>query len=111
MEKLSIGQVVLAYFPFSDLKRKKLRPCLIIGISEYDDILMCQITSQLYDGKRVIPLNSTSFKEGSIVVNSFIRPDKIATIDKKMIKKILGTLKLNKINEVKVGLRSVFELD
>lgn len=111
MENLSIGQVVLAAFPFSDLTSNKLRPCLIIGIAEFDDIVLCQITSKRYRSKRAIPLHQTDFNNGSIVVASFIRPDKIATLDRTMIKKVLGGLSGSKLIEVKIKLKAFLEIN
>jgi mRNA interferase MazF len=110
MEDLSIGQVVLATFPFSDLKSNKLRPCLIIGIAEFNDIALCQITSKSYKSKRSILLLQSDFKQGSIITDSFIRPDKIATLDRIMIKQILGVINENKLQEVKQGLKLFLEI-
>jgi mRNA interferase MazF len=110
MEKLSIGQVVLATFPFSNLESNKLRPCLIIGIAEFENIVLCQITSKRYHSKRAISLKSSDFAKGSIVTDSFIRPDKIATLDKMMIKRVLGTLSNDKLSEFKLGLKAFLEI-
>lgn len=110
MGSISIGQVVLARFPFSDLSNQKLRPCLVIGLAEFDDILLCQITSKRYDSKRALTLAAEDFSKGSIVVDSFIRPDKIATLDQKMIAQKLGVLKAAKLKEVKSALKKVLEI-
>ena len=100
MENLSIGQVVLATFPFSNLTSNKLRPCLIIGVAEFNDIVLCQITSKSYNSKRAASLNKNDFTEGSIVINSFIRPDKIA----------LGTVSKTKLDEVKHKLKLFLDI-
>lgn len=110
MGSLSIGQVVLARFPFSDLTSQKLRPCLVIGLAEFDDILLCQITSKRYGSKRAVSLTTKDFSAGSIAVSSFIRPNKIATLDQAMIVRKLGTLKTAKLSKVKVVLKKVLEL-
>jgi len=110
MESLSIGQVVLAVFPFSNLTSNKLRPCLVIGIAEFNDIALCQITSQQYRSNRAVPLLQTDFILGSIITNSYIRPDKIATLDRAMIKQILGVINENKLNQVKQKLRAFLEI-
>jgi mRNA interferase MazF len=110
MEKLSIGQVVLATFPFSNLKSTKVRPWVVIGTSELDDIALCQITSQRYNSKKAVRLDKGDFAKGSIVTTSFIRPNKIATLDKVMVRRLLGTVTDSKLNEVKVKLKDFFEI-
>ena len=110
MEELSIGQVVLAVFPFSNLSSNKLRPCFVIGIAEFDDIVLCQITSKSYSSKRAIALLQADFSHGSIVTDSFIRPDKIATLDRAMIKRVLGTVNDIKLGEVKSSLKEFLEI-
>jgi len=111
MESLSIGQVVLATFPFSDLTSNKLRPCLVIGLAEFNDIALCQITSKRYRSRRAVALLKTDFSEGSIVTNSFIRPDKIATLDRGTVKTVLGTVSDSKLYEVKRMLKEFLKID
>lgn len=111
MENLSIGQVVLATFPFSDLSSNKLRPCLVIGLAGFDDILLCQITSRPYGSRKAVSLVKSDFMQGSIVVDSYIRPDKIATLDRKRLQKTLGVVGATKLNEVKQRLKSILEID
>ena len=110
MESLSIGQVVLATFPSSDLSINKLRPCLVIGLADFNDILLCQITSKDYGSRKAVKLLKTDFSKGSLVVNSFIRPDKIATLDKVRIKRELGTITQTKLSEVKERLKGILEI-
>ena len=111
MESLSIGQVVLATFPFSDLSSKKLRPCLMIGFADFDNILLCQITSKDYGSKKAVKLLKSDFSKGTLVINSFIRPDKIATLDKTRIKSVLGTISTTKHNEVKESLKVILDIN
>ena len=44
------------------------------------------------------------------MVDSFIRPDKIATLDKTMIKQVLGELSTTKLDEVKRNLKAFLEI-
>jgi mRNA interferase MazF len=110
MENLSVGQIVLASFPFSDLSSKKLRPCYIVGVAEFDDVILCQITSQRYDSIRAIDLQADDFIKGNIIRKSYIKPDKIATLDKKTIKQVLGVAKDTKVTEVKKALSDILEI-
>lgn len=110
MESLSVGQVVLAVFPFSDLTSKKVRPCLVIGLAEFNDIILCQITSRKYESRAALSLSRSDFKYGSIITNSFIRPDKVVTLDRDRIGQILGKVTDTKLTEVKERLIQIFEL-
>lgn len=110
MAELSIGSVVLATFPFSDLSAIKLRPCLILGVAEHGDVIVCQITSQPYASKQAIALGNSDFINGSIVTDSFIRVDKIATLDRVIIKRVLGKIKADKQAAVKIRLHKLFQL-
>lgn len=110
MESLSVGQVVLATFPFSDLSSKKVRPCFVIGTAEFDDVILCQITSQRYGSKRALVLKKADFQRGSIVADSFIRPDKIATLDRRIVQQVLGVVSNDKLDEVKSALKKHFAI-
>ncbi|HUD05709.1 MAG TPA: type II toxin-antitoxin system PemK/MazF family toxin [Candidatus Saccharimonadales bacterium] len=110
MESLSIGQVVLATFPFSDLTTTKLRPCLVIGLAEFNDVLLCQITSKNYGSRKAIALARSDFIQGELVHDSFVRPNKIATLNRSRIKQTLGAINDNKLDDVKQGLKSILEI-
>ena len=110
MESLSIGQVVLAAFPFSDLTATKLRPCLVIGLAEFNDVLLCQITSRNYGSRKAVILARSDFIQGELVRDSYVRPNNIATLNRSKIKRILGTIRNNKMDEVKQGLKSILEI-
>ena len=47
MAKFVKGDVVVVPFPFSNLSQAKRRPALVVVDLEGDDIILCQITSQL----------------------------------------------------------------
>jgi len=55
-------------------------------------------------------LTNSDFTKGSIITDSFIRPDKIATLDKVMIRRTLGTITDSKLSEVKLSLRNFLEI-
>lgn len=110
MGSLSVGQVVLAAFPFSDLTNTKIRPCLVIGIADYDDVVLCQITSKRYNSNLAVPLAVSDFQQGSIAISSYIWPDKLVTLDKSIVKQVLGVISDDKLDEVKHVLRAVFEI-
>ena len=108
MGKFTIGQVVSSAFPFSDLKTKKYRPALIVAILDFDDLVLCQITSNPYSSSMAIKLSESDFVDGRLPVNSYIRPDKLFTADASIVSKVYGELKPLKLQQVHGTLRSLF---
>ncbi len=92
MGKLAVGTVVLVMFPFSNLKGQKVRPALVLANVEFDNIILCQITSKPYTSKIAIGLKSVDFAKGSLPVVSYVRPDKLFTADTAIIKSSVGQL-------------------
>ena len=99
LEKLLKGDVVVIPFPFSDLSSTKKRPALIVAVLDGDDIILCQITSSRID-KYSIKIENKDFKEGSLNVESNIRPNRLFTADKSLVVYKISKLKENKIQEV-----------
>lgn len=92
MGKLTVGSVALVTFPFSNLKGQKLRPALVLANVEFNNLILCQITSKPYTSKISICLKSTDFATGGLPIVSYVRPDKLFTADKTIVKKTVGKL-------------------
>ena len=64
METFVKGDVIVLQFPFSDLSSVKKRPALVISVFEGDDLLLCQITSQIQSDIYSIRVSDFDFKSG-----------------------------------------------
>ncbi|MBS3171222.1 type II toxin-antitoxin system PemK/MazF family toxin [Candidatus Woesearchaeota archaeon] len=88
--------LVLMKFPFSNQEESKIRPGIIISNNEYNDkkqdVLVCAITSNLTDEEYSILIENKDLLNGSILIKSKIRADKILLIEKKLIIKVLAKL-------------------
>jgi mRNA interferase MazF len=102
------GDVVLVTFPFSNLKGQKIRPALVLANVEFDNVILCQITSKPYSSKIAIRLEDKNFAEGKLPVTSFVRPDKLFTADKTIIRSHAGYLKSNCKTTVLQSVRKLF---
>lgn len=100
METFVKGDVVVLPFPFSDLSSTKKRPALVVSAFEGNDLLLCQITSQIKPDSYSINLNKTDFKIGNLNLTSFIRSNKLFTADKSIIQYKIGSIKDKKLKEV-----------
>jgi mRNA interferase MazF len=90
MDKLDFGTIVLLRFPFTDGKTFKKRPALIINESNDGDIIVCRITSQIYNTEYDIFIDT--WDKSGLKLPSVIRVHKIATLEKTMAECIMGQL-------------------
>lgn len=94
------GDVLVIDFPYSDLKTAKRRPVLVLKVPKGDDLIVIQITSSSYEKSVEISLKEDDFKEGGLKRDSYVRIDKIASIEKSLIKYKIGKLKEEKFENI-----------
>ena len=109
MEGFVRGDIVVIHFPYTDLSATKKRPALIIAPLEGEDIILCQITSKDTKDKYSIPLLMSDILIGSFHYTSNIRPNRIATLDKKLIAKRIGKLNNLKLQKVVDTLKKIID--
>ena len=108
MGKFAVGTVVLVLFPFSNLKGQKIRPALVLANVEFDNLILCQITSKSYTSKQAISLKPEDFAKGGLPVVSYVRPDKLFTADTSIIKGAVGQLTIKSKNVVLQNVCALF---
>ena len=100
MERFVKGDVVVVPFPFSDLSGSKRRPALVLTDPRGDDMIICQITSKPTDDIFAQLLIPEDFVSGSLLVNSYIRPLRVFTIDKHIVFRKVGKITPERMNKV-----------
>jgi mRNA interferase MazF len=101
MARFVKGDIVIIPFPFSDLSGSKRRPAFVLSsLPGDDDIILCQITSKAAKDKYSITLSLQDFKTGRLPLESYIRPNRIFTADKKIILRKAGSVKSLLVSEV-----------
>ena len=101
MGSFTRGEVVLFPFPYTDLTNRKLRPCLVISEDMQDDIILCQITSKkISKDIYSVELRKNETRNGSLMIDSYIRSNMIFTAIKKQIVRKLCSINDEKYNEV-----------
>jgi len=100
MEGFVKGDIIVLEFPFSNLIQSKRRPALVIKIPKGDDLIVCQITGKSYEESFEIPIKKEDFYKGNLKVESYMRLDKIFSVEKSLIKYKIGSLKQEKFGEV-----------
>lgn len=100
MAKFVKGDVVVVPFPFSDLTQAKRRPALVVSVLEGDDLILCQVTSQLVKDSHAISIEGRDFEEGGLKQKSNVRPNRLFTADGHIVLYRIGNLKKDKLNEI-----------
>ncbi|PIO08629.1 growth inhibitor PemK [Candidatus Pacearchaeota archaeon CG10_big_fil_rev_8_21_14_0_10_34_12] len=100
MERFVKGDIVVLDFPFSNLLDVKRRPTMIVKIPKGKDVIVSQITGTSQESSMEIKILRKDFEVGGLKVDSYLRLDKIFSIEKSLIKYKAGTLKEEKFKEI-----------
>jgi len=97
MEEFVKGDIVIIDFPFSSGKKKR-RPALVFVNLKGEDLILFQVTST----KRInsIEIEEKDFLFGKLNVTSFVRIEKIFTLEKKKVLYLAGHLIEEKFIEI-----------
>jgi mRNA interferase MazF len=105
MINYSFGDIVLISFPTTTMQDSRKRPALVL-IDSDDDLIMARITSQFqnsdYD-QRII-----EWKAAGLLLPSWVRLHKIATLNKSLVQSKLGSLSQSDFNTIKSKLNNIF---
>ena len=85
MAKPVAGEVVVIPFPQTDLTLGKRRPALVIVDLPGQDVILCQITSRARSDNLSIALDRDDFERGQLNQPSFIRPQRLFTVEARVI--------------------------
>lgn len=108
MGKPVVGEVVVLPFPQTNLQAGKRRPALVVADLVGDDLILCQITGQARSDSYSVPLLAVDFERGRLAVDSFIRPNRLFTIEQSVILYAAAKVRPIKLQEVKAKIRQLF---
>ncbi len=106
-----VGDVVVVLFPYSDLSGHKRRPVLVLATAEFDNLILCQITSKAYSSTHAIPIANADFANGGLPIKSYVRPDKLFTAGPEIIQKTLGKLTDASLKKILLQVQKLFSID
>ncbi len=106
------GEIVLIPFPFTDLKKIKFRPAIIVSNDTFNknsnDCLMVPITSIIKEEKYSIIINNQNLSSGNLLKISRIRVDKIFCVEKKLITKRIARINKNTMEKINCEIIKLF---
>jgi len=97
----AVGDIVLVVIPFSSGAGDKKRPALVLsGINSYGDLLLLSLTSNP-DVPGGVPIVAGDLASGSFDKPTWVRPDKVSSIQARRIDRVIGRASralLDKVN-------------
>jgi mRNA interferase MazF len=87
------GALVLLPFPFSDATTTKRRPVLVLTTpDEYGDFIGMAVSSRSHHAN-VVPLQNDSLVEGQLPKPSWVRIDRVVTLNASLVTKMFAKTK------------------
>jgi mRNA interferase MazF len=107
------GKIVVIPFPFTNLTAHKRRPALVLHETKYD-IVVAYISSVMpaipSSEDVLVPQSRSSFARTGLITDSVIQLDKLATVDKSLIIRILGEVDNDLKAEINPKLAACYRL-
>ena len=106
-----VGDIIMAPFPFTNLQGSKNRPVVVVADVSYPgqkDWIVCEITTQPHTHAIQIPLSQTDFATGGLSRPSWVRPDRLMTLNGSLFRRTVAQLTNYKQAEVVASVRALF---
>jgi mRNA interferase MazF len=84
------GEIVLIAFPFAGTSQTKHRPALVLVDSGDADVVVARVTTQVYQTPFDVAV--TDWQGAGLLAPSVVRLHKLATLEKRLIRRPLGSL-------------------
>jgi len=112
---LQRGDIVSAWFPFTDLSMQKLRPALVLNENtDQSDVILAFISTHTpptpTPSMVILKKSAPDFQQTGLKTDSVIRLDKIATIERSLLTRRLGKLVQSKMPLIDQALISALHI-
>lgn len=108
MTPYRFGDIVPIGFPHTDMRGSSKRPAIVIYDSGDRDVLVARVTTQLHASDADYKI--LDWQRCGLLAESFVRLGKMATIQKYLIIRQLGSAESGEIEELKSILKKIFSL-
>ncbi len=90
-------ELVLIPYPFSEFNVSKVRPAVVVSNDsynrEFEDLIVVPVTTNLNLRKHVVRLSNSELEQGHLIADSVIKVDRILSVNQKLVKKSIGSVK------------------
>ncbi len=98
----NVGDVLLVKFPFTNLKKSKKRPVIVVkSHNELNDIICFQITSN-DEQTNLLKIEDSGLDNSTLALKSFIKYDKCFTINSEIVDKKIAKVNSKLLAELKI---------
>lgn len=104
------GTIVLIPFPFTDISGFKVRPCIVISEQKHGEDCVVLCISSKKQGHNIYDIAIQASQMNGLKIDSIIKIDKIATLQKKIFLGELGKLELKYIKLIDKKLKQLFDI-
>jgi mRNA interferase MazF len=84
------GDLILIAFPYASGTKSKQRPALVLLDTGNSDVTVARVTTQIYQTSYDVPI--AEWQMVGLIAPSVVRLHKLATLEKVLIRKRLGSL-------------------
>ena len=106
-------QIILLNFPFSNLKKSKVRPAIVISNNKYNkkfkDVVVIPLTSNLTKTNYDMIITNNNLEEGNLIVDSRAKINRIFSVEQKLIRLNIGKINKKTFSEMKITLSNLIE--
>ena len=102
------GDIILVSFPFTNLKGSQRRLAVILFVGELDVIVSFITSKNSFPSETDLTLKPQ--RKNGLKISSTLRSDKLATLDKDLVKGKIGELTKEQIIELNHKLKQILAL-
>ena len=106
MDSYRPGEVILLSFPLANTTGTKRRPALVLLDAGDEDIVLARLTSQIH--QTAFDVEIIDWQQAGLLLPSVARVHKLATIEKCLVERRLGTLTPNDWKRVRVKIKQLW---
>jgi mRNA-degrading endonuclease toxin of MazEF toxin-antitoxin module len=108
------GDIVILDIPFSSFKDSKLRPALVVSSRKFNqdspDIVVLKVTGSFFKTKWELELDQKDLERGRLKKKSYIDAGFLLTVEKRLVKKKVGSITTEKLEEVLKTVGSILNI-
>lgn len=108
MERFVKGDIVVVPFPYTDLSGASKRPAYVATVLKGNDVVLCQITSRQRNEDYSIKITRNQFASGMLPRESYVRTNRLFTVDSTIIQKKVGQLQTTTVKLIQSTIAQLF---